>query len=144
MGQYPGYGASSVNMLRAGKSAFSVQGHHRMQLYHNPRCSKSRQALQLLRDGGVEPELVLYLESPPDVATLDALCRSLGVEPTAILRFKEDRAKELGLKPTDERTRAEWLQLLAGNPILIERPIAVEGQRAVVGRPPEQVLVLLG
>lgn len=114
-----------------------------MKLLHNPRCSKSRQALQLLRDRGVEPELVLYLGSPPDAATLDALCRSLGVEPTAILRFKEERAKALGLAASDARSRKEWLQLLVDNPVLLERPIAVDGQRAVVGRPPEQVLSLL-
>lgn len=114
-----------------------------MKLYHNPRCSKSRHTLQLLQDRGVEPLIIEYLKTPPDVATLDAICQSLGVEPAAILRFKEDRAKELGLKPGDSRPRAEWLWLLADNPELLERPIAVEGKHAVVGRPPEQVLSLL-
>lgn len=114
-----------------------------MKLYHNPRCSKSRQALQLLQDRGVQPELILYLNTPPDIATLDAICRLIGVEPQAIVRFKEDRARELGLKPDDQRPRSEWLQLLATNPELIERPIAVADGHAVVGRPPENVLKLV-
>lgn len=115
-----------------------------MKLYHNPRCSKSKQALQWVRDHGIEPEIIEYLRTPPDTATLDKLCTALGAEPQAILRFKEDRAKELGLKPDDRRPRAEWLKLLAENPVLLERPIAVAGDRAVVGRPPENVLQLIG
>jgi len=114
-----------------------------MRIYHNPRCSKSRQALQLLRDAGVEPEVVEYLKTPPSATELDALCAALGCEPQAILRFGEDRAKELGLKAGDARKRDEWLRLLADNPVLIERPIAVDGRRAVLARPPEQVLSLL-
>ena len=115
-----------------------------MKLYHNPRCSKSRQTLQLLNDRGIEPEIIEYLKTPPDTRTLDQLCNALGVEPQAVLRFKEDRAKELGLKPGDQRPRSEWLRLLAQNPILLERPIAVEAGRAIVGRPPENVLKLIG
>lgn len=114
-----------------------------MKLYHNPRCSKSRQALALLQDKGIEPELVLYLQTPPDVATLDKLCKALGAEPIAIIRFKEARAKELGLKPDDRRSREQWLKLLADNPILLERPIAVDGTQAAIGRPPENILALL-
>lgn len=114
-----------------------------MKLFHNPRCSKSRQALQLLRERGVEPELVLYLQDPPDIATLDAICESLAVAPSTLLRFKEARAQALGLKLDDVRPRGEWLQLLADNPELLERPIAIAGKRAVIGRPPEQVLTLL-
>tara|TARA_R110000787_G_scaffold213378_3_gene322919 strand:+ start:1030 stop:1383 length:354 start_codon:yes stop_codon:yes gene_type:complete len=114
-----------------------------MKLFHNPRCSKSRQALQLLRAHDVEPELVLYLQDPPDVAALDALCNALNVEPAALFRFKEARARELGLSKGDTRTRSEWLQLLADNPILLERPIAIQGKRAAIGRPPENVLELI-
>ncbi|MDB5986240.1 MAG: arsC [Nevskia sp.] len=114
-----------------------------MRLYHNPRCSKSRQALQLLRDAGVEPEIVEYLKTPPSATELDALCKALGREPQTIVRFGEDRAKELGIKAGDVRKRAAWLRLLAENPVLIERPIAVDGKRAALGRPPEQVLSLL-
>jgi arsenate reductase (glutaredoxin) len=111
--------------------------------FHNPRCSKSRQALTLVREAGVEASIVEYLKTPPDAAALDALCRALGCEPQAILRFQEARAKELGLAPGDERSRAQWLQLIADNPILLERPIAVRDGRAVVGRPPENVRQLL-
>ncbi len=114
-----------------------------MKLYHNPRCSKSRQTLQLLRENNVEPTLVLYLENGPDVPTLDKICKSLGCEPQALFRFKEARAKELGISAKDTRSRAEWLVLLAANPQLLERPIALKGERAAIGRPPENVLDLL-
>ncbi len=115
----------------------------RMKLYHNPRCSKSRQALALLEDRGLSPEVIRYLETPPDAATLDALCKALALEPSALVRFKDEAAKTLGLKPGDVRARAEWLALLAANPALIERPILVVGQRAVIGRPPDAILSLL-
>jgi arsenate reductase len=114
-----------------------------MRILHNPRCSRSRQALQLLRDAGIEPEVVEYLKTPPTAAELDAICKSLGREPQAIVRFGEDVAKELGLKADDARPRAEWLRLLAAHPALIERPIVVDGKRAVLGRPPEAVAGLL-
>lgn len=114
-----------------------------MKLYHNPRCSKSRQTLQLLMDHGVEPEIILYLESPPSSSTLDALCKALGKAPQDIIRFKESVAKELGISAKDERPRAEWLKLMSENPALIERPIAVKGKQAALGRPPEDVLQLL-
>lgn len=113
-------------------------------IYHNPRCAKSREALELLRAAGIEPDIVEYLKTPPDAATLDALCRKLGLEPQALVRFKEPLAKELGLGPQDVRPRAEWLRLLAQNPLLIERPIVVRGARARLGRPPEAVRELLG
>jgi len=113
-------------------------------IYHNPRCAKSRETLELLRGAGVEPDIVEYLKTPPDAATLDALCRKLGIEPQALVRYKEPRARELGLGPKDSRPRAEWLRLLAENPLLIERPIVVRGARARLGRPPEAVRDLLG
>lgn len=112
-------------------------------IYHNPRCAKSRETLELLRGAGVEPEIVEYLKTPPDAATLDALCRKLGIEPQALVRYKEALAKALGLAPQDPRPRAEWLRLLAGNPVLIERPIVVRGAQARLGRPPEAVRDLL-
>lgn len=114
-----------------------------MKLYHNPRCSKSRQALALLEARGLAPEIIRYLETPPDVATLDAVCKALSLEPSALVRFKDDTARDLGLKADDVRPRAEWLALLAASPALIERPILVVGARAVIGRPPEAVLSLL-
>jgi arsenate reductase len=112
-------------------------------IYHNPRCSKSREALQLLRAGGVEPTVVEYLKTPPSAAELDALCRKLDLEPQALVRFKEAEAKALNLSAKDPRPRAEWLALLAAHPLLIERPIVVRGARACLGRPPEVVRALL-
>lgn len=114
-----------------------------MKLYHNPRCSKSRAALALLESRGLQPEIVRYLDSPPDAATLDALCVALGRPPQDLVRFKDEAAKALGLRPDDDRSRAEWLALLAGHPALIERPILLHGNRAVIGRPPEAILSLL-
>ena len=112
-------------------------------IYHNPRCSKSRCALQLLQDSGVEIETIPYLETPPSVRELDEICRQLGVEPTALVRTKERRFKELGLNLSDNRSRQEWLEVMSTNPVLIERPIFVTGDRAVIGRPPEKVIELL-
>jgi arsenate reductase len=114
-----------------------------VKIYHNPRCSKSRQTLALLQENGVAPEEVLYLDTPPTPAELEAICTALGCEPLTIIRTKEARFTELGLSTGDERPRDDWLQLMADNPILIERPIVVDGDRAVVGRPPENVLGLL-
>ncbi|MDB5098184.1 MAG: arsenate reductase [Cyanobacteria bacterium RYN_339] len=111
-------------------------------IYHNPRCSKSRQALALLQEGGREPQVVKYLDTPPDEATLDRLLTQLGLEPQALMRTGEDRYAELGLA-TKQMTRAEAVRVLAQNPILIERPIVVVGDRAVVARPPERVRELL-
>lgn len=115
----------------------------RATIYHNPRCSKSRQALALLQEAGVEAEVVEYLKSTPSAADLDAVLTKLGLAPEAIVRTGEDRYAELGLKGK-ALSRAEWLDVLAANPILIERPIVVAGDRAVVGRPPEKVKELLG
>ncbi|HSW12756.1 MAG TPA: arsenate reductase (glutaredoxin) [Solimonas sp.] len=112
-------------------------------IYHNPRCSKSRETLELLREAGVEPQIVEYLKAPPTAAELDQICRKLGIEPAALVRFKEPQAKELGLGPKDQRPRAEWLRLLAEHPVLIERPIVVRGARARLGRPPDAVRELL-
>lgn len=114
-----------------------------MRLYHNPRCSKSRATLALLQDQGHQPEIVLYLDQAPSVEELAAICQALGKHPLEILRSGEARFKELGLSKADQRSEAEWLQLMHQNPILIERPILVQGERAAVGRPPEAVLDIL-
>jgi arsenate reductase len=112
-------------------------------LYHNPRCSKSRAALALLREAGIEPTLVDYLNNPP---TLDALARLvglLGVSPQALLRTGETEYQTLNLARPD-LTDAAILAALHQHPRLLERPIAVRGdERAVIGRPPERVLELL-
>jgi arsenate reductase (glutaredoxin) len=108
-------------------------------IYHNPRCTKSRQTLALLREQGVELEIVEYLDQPPDAATLATLVKKLGFEPAQLIRKKEYR--ELGLPETDDADAL--LALMAANPKVIERPIVVVGQQARLGRPPEQVLEIL-
>jgi arsenate reductase len=109
-------------------------------IYHNPRCGKSRQTLALLEERGVKPEIIEYLKTPPDRATLKRLLNLLGMTPRELLRKKE--AAEAGL----DRPGLSDEQIIAGmvdNPIVIERPIVVRGERAALGRPPENVLRLL-
>lgn len=112
-------------------------------IYHNPRCSKSRATLALLEQHGVSVEQVDYLAQSPSVARLGELMAMLNLPATAIVRFGEAVARELGLAANDARTPVQWLALLHAHPILLERPIVVIGDRAVIGRPPENVLALL-
>jgi arsenate reductase len=111
-------------------------------LFHNPRCSKSRGALELLRERGIEPDIVAYLDQSPSIADLRDLLRMLGSGARSILRSGEPEYAELGL---DDPTLGDEALIAAmhAHPRLIERPIFVRGQRAVVGRPPERVLELL-
>lgn len=109
-----------------------------MKIYHNPRCSKSRQTLALIRAAGVEPEIVEYLNEPPSVEELDDLLKKLRLEPRDIMRKGEAEYKDLKLKDR-ELERDEALRLLVKHPKLIERPIVVKGRNAVLGRPPENV-----
>jgi arsenate reductase len=111
-------------------------------IYHNPRCSKSRQTLQLLEDRGVEPEIVEYLKTPPDAATLDEFLKKLGMEPRDLMRKKEAPYKELNLAD-DSLDRAALIKAMVENPILIERPIVVKGDKVALGRPPESVLEIM-
>jgi arsenate reductase len=111
-------------------------------IYHNPRCSKSRQALQLLQEHGVEPEIVLYLEQPPTKKQLQELLKKLGIGARELLRKSEDEYRQLGLDDP-ALSEAAIVAALAAHPKLIERPIVVKGARAVLGRPPENVLQLL-
>jgi len=112
-------------------------------IYHNPRCSKSRETLALLKQQGVEPQVVLYLDTPPSVAELKKLLQELGfTSARELMRKKEDLYKELDL--ADETLSEEQLlQAMVSNPKLIERPIVVKGGKARIGRPPEQVLEIL-
>jgi arsenate reductase len=111
-------------------------------IYHNPRCSKSRQTLALLQEKGIEPEIIEYLSSPPDAATLSDILGKLGLEPRALMRRKEAPYKDLNL--ADEgKSRDALIQAMVENPILIERPIVLSGGKAALGRPPEQVLDIL-
>lgn len=114
-----------------------------MRYWHNPRCSKSREGLALLRARGVEPEVFDYLASPPPAKALQALMKALGGDPRRLVRFKEDEARALGLSPDDERSAAAWAKLLAAHPRLIERPVLEHAGRAALGRPPEDLLALL-
>lgn len=112
-------------------------------LYHNPRCSKSRGALELLRERGIEPQVIHYLETPPDAASLRGLVERLGIAPRALLRRGEDEYARLGLDdPSLDDDRI--IAAMAEHPRLIERPVLVRGDRAVIGRPPEKILDLLG
>lgn len=111
-------------------------------IYHNPRCSKSRQTLQLLQDRGIEPEILEYLKTPPTADDIEAVLAKLGMEPRALMRMKEAAYREAGM--ADEAlSRRQMIELMAENPIVIERPIVVNGARAALGRPPESVLSIL-
>lgn len=111
-------------------------------IYHNPRCSKSRQTLALLEERGIEPKIIAYLDDPPDPATLTRLLEQLGLEPRALMRRKEAEYKALGLDRADV-TDAALIQALCEHPILMERPIVVTDRGAALGRPPENVLAIL-
>lgn len=111
-------------------------------IYHNPRCSKSRQTLELLREKGIEPEIIEYLNTPPDAEGLRMLLAKLGIGPRELIRKNEAIYKELGLDDplfTDNDLIAAMVQ----HPRLIERPIVVKGNKAVIGRPPERALDIL-
>lgn len=113
------------------------------QFWHNPACSKSRAALALLQQAGAQVRVVEYLETPPDAAALGAVVALLGLSPRALLRTGEDAYTALGLEASalDDAT---LLAAMATHPRLIERPVFIHGGRAVIGRPPERVLDLLG
>lgn len=112
-------------------------------ILHNPRCSKSRETLALLRAHGVDLPVVEYLKTPPSVAELGELCTLLGVSPQALLRTKEAQFKALGLALDNGYTDEQWLAVLAEHPVLLERPIVVHRNRAALGHPPQNVLALL-
>ncbi len=111
-------------------------------IYHNPRCSKSRQTLALLEEKGVRPKIVEYLKTPPSAAELKRILKKLGLTARDIVRKGEARYAELGLKGKDLDEEA-LIALMVENPILIERPIVVAGDKAAIGRPPEAVLEIL-
>lgn len=112
-------------------------------IYHNPRCSKSRETLALLQEHHVTPNVVLYLDTPPDAATLAQLIRQLGFNSAReLMRTKEEIYQQLGLSDTT-LTETQLIQAMIDNPKLIERPIVVAHGQARIGRPPEQVLEIL-
>lgn len=111
-------------------------------IWHNPRCSKSRQTLALLEDRGIQPNIVLYLETPPGAAELESVLKLLGLGPRDLMRTGEDPYRDLGLTNPD-LSRDELIEAMAANPSLIERPVVINGDKAALGRPPESVLKIL-
>ena len=111
-------------------------------IWHNPRCSKSRQTLALLQSKGVEPTVRRYLDDPPSMAEIEAALTKLAIAPRALMRTKEAdyRAQNLGRKDLSPKT---LIEAMANTPKLIERPLVIHGDKAVLGRPPENVLDLL-
>ena len=110
-------------------------------IYHNPRCSKSRTTLALLEEKGIQPEVVLYLETEPGEGEIRQLLGKLGITAAQLVRRGEDAYKSAGLGK--DSSEAELIAAMAQHPKLIERPIVVSGDRAVLGRPPENVLDLI-
>lgn len=111
-------------------------------LYHNPRCSKSRQALALLEARGLQPSIVLYLETPPAADELQVILTRLGIAPRQLLRTGEEEYRSLNLADP-ALSDAQLIAAMAAHPRLIERPILIAGDTAVIGRPPEKVLEIL-
>ena len=111
-------------------------------IYHNPKCSKSRQTLELLREQGITPNIVEYLKSPPTAEQLQEILAQLGVAPRDLMRKKEDVYAERELD-NPSLTDAELIGFMVKHPILIERPIVLANGKAAIGRPPEKVLEIL-
>lgn len=109
-------------------------------IYHNPRCSKSRETLKLIEDKGIAPRVVEYLKTPPSAAELAAILAALGKTPAEIVRKKE--AADAGIDPA-ALDDAALIAAMVANPAIIERPIVVNGAKAALGRPPESVLAIL-
>jgi arsenate reductase len=111
-------------------------------IWHNPRCSKSRQTLALLEEKGILPEVVLYLENPPSVEEIDTVLKMLGRTPRELMRAKEKAYQEAGLDNPD-LTREQLIAAMAANPSVIERPLVIKNGKAAIGRPPEDILKIL-
>jgi len=111
-------------------------------IYHNPKCSKSRQTLELLEGRGINPATIEYLKNPPTSEELKEILSLLKISPRDLMRKKEDEYKELGLS-NSELSDGDLIDIMVKNPILIERPIVLANGKAALGRPPEQVLNIL-
>lgn len=111
-------------------------------MYHNPSCSKSRGALEILADKGVDHDVVEYLKAPPDRASLERIVDAVGGPPGELVRH-DQRFEELGLSASDYTTREAVIELLLDHPELMQRPVIFRGERAVIARPSEKVLELL-
>ncbi len=110
-------------------------------IWHNPRCSKSREALKLLQEKGIEPKIYKYLDEHPTKEQIKEVLKMLGVGPREIMRTKEKIYKELGLKDVDDDEKL--IEAMAEHPKLIERPIVIKEGKAVLGRPPQKVIELV-
>lgn len=111
-------------------------------IYHNPRCSKSRQTLQLLQQQGIEPNVIEYLKNPPTQSELKTVLQKLGITPRELMRKKEAVYKEQQLNDAS-LSDSKLINAMLEHPVLIERPIVIVGSRAAIGRPPENVLEIL-
>ena len=114
----------------------------KVQILHNPRCSKSRATLQVLEENGVEPEIILYQDAPPDVEQLTSILDQLNMQPRELMRKSQSEYKELGLD-NEQLSNEELIAAMIKTPILIERPIVLANGKAAIGRPPESVLDIL-
>ena len=114
----------------------------KVQIMHNPRCSKSRTTLQLLRDNDVEPEIILYLETPPDAEMLTSILDKLDMQPRDLMRKGQQEYKEMDLG-NEQLSDGQLIAAMIEAPILIERPIVLANGKARIGRPPESVLKIL-
>lgn len=114
----------------------------KVQILHNPRCSKSRTTLQLLKDNGVEPEVILYLDTPPDAGLLTSILSKLNLRPRELMRKGQTEYKDMGLN-NEQMSDEDLIAAMLKAPILIERPIVLANGKACIGRPPEAVLKIL-
>ncbi len=111
-------------------------------IYHNPRCSKSRQTLELIKGKNIEPNIIEYLKTPPDKDTLENILALLGIKPAGLLRKNEAAYSEAGLN-RDGISDDEIIAAMIAHPVLIERPVVLAGGKAIIGRPPENVLTII-
>ncbi len=114
----------------------------KVKIFHNPRCSKSRQTLELLREQGIEPEIIEYLKNPPSAKELDEILKMLNMEPRDLMRKKETEYKATGMND-ESLDRQALIEGMVNTPKLIERPIVIANGKAAIGRPPENVLSIL-
>ncbi len=113
-----------------------------IKIYHNPRCSKSRQTLEILQSRQQSPTVIEYLKTPPTVKELEHILNMLGMEPRQLMRTKEAEYQELDLD-NDKLSRKQLIQAMVDHPKLIERPIVIHNNKAVIGRPPEKILEII-
>lgn len=114
----------------------------KVQILHNPRCSKSRATLEVLKNHGIDPEIIAYLETPPDTGQLASILEMLNMRPRDLMRKGQAEYKQLGLD-NDALSDADLVSAMCATPILIERPIVIANGKAAIGRPPESVLDIL-